>query len=80
MHYKGYGIIKNLFEEDKKEFFKLPKIPFEVYLHEFEKADNYGKVKFQGKTYSTSPNLAKRQVTIKGGAYEVQILDDKCNT
>lgn len=79
MHYKGYGIIKNLFEEDKKEFFKLPKVPFEVYLHEFAKADNYGKVKFQGKTYSTSPNLAKRQVTIKGGAYEVQILDDECN-
>ncbi|HEY8805453.1 MAG TPA: hypothetical protein VIM42_10190, partial [Clostridium sp.] len=26
MHYKGYGLIKNLFEEDKLEFFKLPNV------------------------------------------------------
>jgi transposase len=45
VHYKGYGMIKDLFQEDKHEFFKLPKVSYEVYLHEFAKADNYGKVK-----------------------------------
>jgi hypothetical protein len=79
MHYKGYGMIKDLFQEDKQEFFKLPKIPFEVYLHEFAKADNYGKVKFDGKTYSTSPSMAGRQVMIKAGAYDIEILDTDCN-
>jgi len=55
MHYKGYGMIKDLFLEDKQEFFKLPKVSFEVCLHEFAKADNYGKIKFDSRTYSTSP-------------------------
>lgn len=79
MHYKGYGLIRDLFKEDKIEFFKLPKTPFEVYLHEFAKADNYGKVKFDGRIYSTSPDMAGRQVTVKAGAYDVDILDADCN-
>lgn len=78
-HYKGLGIIKDLFKDDKIEFLKLPKEAYEVFLHEFAKANNYGKVKFDGKLYSTSPSMAKRQVTIKAGAYEVEILDEFCN-
>ena len=78
-HYKSRGIIKDLFEDDKLEFFKLPKIPFDVFLHEFAKADNYGKVKFDGKIYSSSPYMAKHQAIIKAGAYDVEILDDNCN-
>jgi transposase len=79
MHYKGYGMIKDLFMEDKQEFFKLPKVSFEVYLHEFAKADNYGKVKFDGRTYSTSPSMAGRQVIVKAGSYDIEILDTDCN-
>ncbi len=79
MHYKGHGLIKNMFEEDKKEFFNLPRVPFETYLHEFAKADNYGKVKCDGKTYSTSPGMAGWQVMLKVGAYEVEVLDEACN-
>ncbi|MEL7657146.1 MAG: IS21 family transposase [Bacillota bacterium] len=79
MHYKGYGMINELFGEDKQEFFKLPKVTFEVLLHEFAKADNYGKVKFNGKTYSTSPSMAGRQVIVKAGAYDIEVLDTDCN-
>jgi hypothetical protein len=79
MHYKGYGMIKDLFLEDKQEFFKLPKVSFEVYLHEFAKADNYGKIKFDGRVYSTSPNMARQQVIVKAGAFDVEILDEDCN-
>lgn len=75
-HYKSLGLIKELFEEDKREFFKLPEVPFEVYRHEFAKADNYGKIKFEGKTYSTSPSMAGKQVMIKAGAYDLDILDE----
>ena len=78
MHYKGYGMIKDLFMEDKQEFFNS-KVSFEVYLHEFAKADNYGKVKFDGRTYSTSPSMAGRQVIVKAGAYDIEILDTDCN-
>lgn len=75
-HYKKEELIKNLFMEDKKEFFKLPEIPFEIYKYEFAKADNYGKVKHDTKVYSTSPSMANKQVTLKIGAYDVEILDD----
>ncbi|MBM7616455.1 transposase [Alkaliphilus hydrothermalis] len=75
-HYRGFGLIKELFEEDKKEFFKLPEASFDVYLHEFVKADNYGKIKFQTKVYSTSPSMAGKQVMIKAGAYDLEILDN----
>jgi len=54
-HYKGRGKIQKLFLEDKAEFVKLPKRPFEVFTSKFAKADNYGKVKFDKRTYSTSP-------------------------
>jgi len=79
MHYKGHGRIQDLFREDQLEFFKLPKVPFEVLLHEFAKADNYGKIKFDGRIYSVSPDMAGRQVTIKAGAYDIDLLDADCN-
>lgn len=79
MHYKGHGLIKDLFREDKLEFFKLPKVPFEAYLHVFAKADKYAKVKFDSRTYSTSPDMAGHQVIVKAGAYDVDILDTHCN-
>ncbi len=75
-HYKGIGLISELFEEDKKEFFKLPEVSFEVYRHEFAKADNYGKIKFDTRTYSTSPKMAGTQVMIRAGAHDVEILDN----
>lgn len=78
-HYIKNELIKDLFLEDKKEFFKLPEVPFEVYKYEFAKADNYGKVKFDTKIYSSSPNMANKQVMIKVGAYDVEILDDDSN-
>lgn len=79
MHYKGYGMIRELFMEDRQEFFQLPKVSFEVFLHEFAKADNYGKIKFDSRSYSTSPNMAGKQVIVKAGAYDIEILDTDCN-
>jgi len=78
-HYKKPSSIKELFEEDKKEFFKLPHLPFEVFKYEFAKANNYGKIKLDTKTYSTSPNLANKQVMVKVGAYDIEILDEDYN-
>lgn len=78
-HYKEIGFINELFLEDKKKFFKLPEVPFEVYKYEFAKANNCGKVKFDTKTYSSSPNMANKQVMIKVGAYDIEILDDDSN-
>lgn len=78
-HYMKNALIKDLFMEDKEEYSRLPEVPFEVYKYEFAKADNYGKIKLDTKIYSSSPNMAKKQVMIKVGAYDVEILDDDSN-
>lgn len=74
-HYKGIGLIKDLFQDDKSEFFELPGVCFEVYQLEFVKADNYGIVKFDGRKYSSSPAMANEQVIIKAGAYDLELLN-----
>lgn len=78
-HYKHSRLIKDMFVEDKAEFLKLPKTPFEVFVHEFAKADNYGKVKFDGRIYSASPELSGKTLIVKVGAHDVDILDQECN-
>jgi len=75
-HYKKAKSIAALFEEDKKALCLLPSIPFEVYRLELVKGDNYGKVKFDNKIYSSSPAFAGRQLWLKAGAHEVTLLDE----
>lgn len=74
-HYKKGRKINELFEEDKKSMLYLPKQPYEVYKYETAVADKYGKVKFDGRIYSTTPVFAGREVIIKANAYDVTILD-----
>ncbi|MDR2572160.1 MAG: IS21 family transposase [Oscillospiraceae bacterium] len=74
-HYKGRGKISKLFLEDKSEFSSLPKRPFEVFTAKVVKADKYGKVRYDKRTYSTSPLMAGREVVVKAGAYDIETFD-----
>lgn len=74
-HYKGIGRIEDLFLEDQAAFNKLPEVSYDVCRYEYAKADNYGKIKFGTKIYSSSPSMAGRQVMLKIKAYDVIILD-----
>lgn len=74
-HYNKPGTIAELFNEDKEALIRLPKIPFEVFRLQASKADNYGKVKYDNRIYSSSPEQAGKQVWVKAGAYEVAILN-----
>jgi transposase len=76
-HYKKPGTIAELFAEDKEALHPLPTVPFEVYRLERVKADNYGKVKYDNRRYSSSPAFAGGQLWVKAGAFEVALLDDK---
>lgn len=78
-HYKKHGTIAQLFEEDKKALNPLPAVPYEVYRLERVKADNYGKVRYDNKRYSSTPAFAGCQIWLKVGAFEVTLLDDKYN-
>jgi len=73
-HYTKPETIAELFAEDKKALHNPPLVPFEVYRLELVIADNYGKVKYDNRRYSSSPAFAGRQLWVKAGAFEV---DDK---
>lgn len=75
-HYKKRRTISKLFSEEKECMRKIPHTGFEVYRLEKVKADNYGKVKFEGNTYSSSPECAAKEVWVKAGAHELEILDE----
>jgi transposase len=77
-HYKGYGLIRDLFLADKAAFLPLPGVPYEVFTQKFAKADNYGKVKFDNRIYSAGPRLAGCEVLVKAGAYDITILNSSC--
>lgn len=79
-HYKKDETIAKLFEEDKQALLPLPKIPFEVYRLEKAKADNYGKVKFDNRIYSSSPQFVGKQVWVKAGANTVEVMDEDYHT
>lgn len=74
-HYKRSGNIAELFEEDRRVMLSLPTVNFEVYRLEVVKADNYGKVKYDNQMYSSSPQYSGKQLWMKIGAHEVELMD-----
>jgi hypothetical protein len=43
---------------------------------ELAKADNYGKVRYDNRRYSSTPAFAGRQLLLKVGAFDVTLMDD----
>lgn len=79
-HYSKRKPIAELFKKDKESMLDLPAKPFEVFRLEKAKADKYGKVKFDSRLYSTSPKYAEKEVWIKAGANNIEILDQEYKT
>lgn len=74
-HYKKKNLICALFAEDKAAMDNLPEVAFEVYRLEPVKADKYGKVRFDNKLYSASPEYANHELWLKAGSYAVDIMN-----
>lgn len=74
-HYVKKVQIESLFVEDKANMLPLNEIPYEVYLLETRKADNYAKVSFDRNLYSSLPRYAKETVYIKASSDKVWILN-----
>ncbi|WP_434509740.1 IS21 family transposase [Desulfitobacterium sp. AusDCA] len=79
-HYKKRNLICALFTKDKAAMNDLPEVPFEVFRLEPVKADKYGKVRFENKLYSASPDYAVKELWLKVGAYSVEIMGQKYQT
>ena len=78
-HYKHGKLIAELFENDKAALLTLPATPFEVCKYVTAKANLYGKVTIDKKTYSTTPTMAGSVVRLKQTALKVFVLDSEMN-
>ncbi|WP_418790354.1 IS21 family transposase [Phosphitispora sp. TUW77] len=79
-HYQKPHLICALFAEDKAAMDKLPEVPFEVYRLEPVKVDKYGKVRYENKLYSSSPEYAGKNLWLKVGAYDVEVMNQEYRT
>ena len=79
-HYKKNNLICALFAEDKAAMDNLPEVAFEVYRLEPVKVDKYGKVRFDNKFYSSSPEYANHELWLKAGAYTIEIMNQNYQT
>ena len=79
-HYKKPNLISALFTEDKVAMDNLPEVPFEVYRLDPVKADKYGKVRFENKLYSASPEYAGKDMWLKAGAYTIEVMNQEYQT
>jgi len=74
-HYKKSAPIHLLFEDDKNALLYLPRHPFAACRYARVKTDGYGKFSIDGKHfYSSSPEWAGREVTVRIGAHTVEPL------
>jgi len=77
-HYKKLQPISELFEGDRKALRPLPMKPFQVCRYERVKTDGYGKFCLEGKHwYSSSPEMAGRELVVRIGAHYVEPLNAK---
>ncbi len=79
-HYKKRNLICALFAEDKAAMDSLPEVAYEVYRLEPVKADKYGKVRFENKFYSSSPEYAGQNLWLKAGAFTVEVMNQAYQT
>ena len=59
-----------------RAFKPLPRAEYEIYRLEKVKSDKYGKVNFDNRKYSVSPEHAQRELFVKAYAFTVWILDE----
>jgi transposase len=80
-HYKKDLAICKLFEEDKKAMLRLNVAPYNIERLERVRTDGYGKFKVDKRyTYSSSPELANKEIWVKITAHMVFPMDDDYKT
>jgi hypothetical protein len=77
-HYQKNEPISMLFEDDKKACIPLPPISLDICSFQSVRINGYGKFTLNnGKhTYSSTPSLAGKQVTVCKRAHEITVLDE----
>lgn len=76
-HYQKENLIAKLYMADQEQFLQLPAKEFDCVRYEEVKADKYGYIRIDNKTYSTSPRFAKQKVLAKISYNQVELLTEK---
>lgn len=74
-HYVKKIPMENLCQEDLKNMIPLNEVPYEIFLLEPRRTDNYAKVSFDNNLYSSSPRYAQENVYVKASSDNVWILN-----
>lgn len=74
-HYMKNVPIEKLFAEDLDNMILLNKVPYDIFLFEPRRANNYAKVSFDNNIYSSSPKYAQENVYVKASSDRVWILN-----
>ena len=75
-HYVKNIPIETLFIEDLSQMIPINETPYDIYLIEPRKTDNYAKVTFDNNRYSSSPRYAQETVYVKASSDSVWILNE----
>lgn len=75
-HYVKNIQIASLFQEDLERMQAINETPYEIYLLEVRKADNYAKITFDNNRYSSSPKYAGESVYVKASSNTLWILNE----
>lgn len=75
-HYVKETPIATLFQDDLQNMMPLANTPYEIFILEPRRADNYAKVRFDNNLYSSSPRYARENVYIKASSDKVWILNE----
>lgn len=75
-HYLKNKKQSELFKKDRASLLKLPDKPFKVGRLVKAKPNKWGKVKFDNKTYSTSPEQVEKEVWLHVTHDSVEVLDE----
>lgn len=75
-HYVKNVPIDTLFHEDLAQMIPINEVPYDIYLLEPRKADNYAKVTFDNNRYSSSPRYAQETVYVKASSDRVWLLSE----
>lgn len=76
-HYRKSKMIEELYKEDILAMDNLPEVAFDIYRLEIVKADKYGKVRYENRIYSSSPEYAGKELWARVRANSLEILNQE---
>ena len=77
-HYERGVLIRELWEEDKKNLMNLPEYEYDVFNYASLKVDDYGFIRLDTTRYGLSPEMSGKVVQVKRYFDKIEVFYDHC--